>query len=213
MDLMIHDLDLILSMDRSPVKSVSASGVALLGSHEDIAEARIEFESGCIANVKASRVATGATREMQVYATNGYANINFSSSEVQITRPSAEIFARTIALDEMPAADRMAAKETIATELLKTETVEAPPRNAILDEQNDFAISVRTGCSPAVSGEDGARAVDVANRILQAVAQHKWDGADSRPWRIGALATNEPRILPMPNRGTGEKTVPVRKAG
>lgn len=209
MDLMIHDLDLILSLDRSPVEQISASGIALLGTHEDMAEARLQFASGCVATIKASRLATKPTRRMQIYSTRAYADIDFSADQVQIVKPSADVVARAIALDEMPASERMQAKEKIFEQFLHVQTVDAPNRNAILDEQNDFAISIQTGSAPAVSGEDGARAVEVAGRIVEAVAQHGWDGVHSKPWRIGALATQEPRILPLPT--VGEKiTTPHR---
>lgn len=215
MDLMVHDLDLILSLDSSPVENIAASGLALLGSHEDIAEARIEFASGLIANVKASRVATAPKRQMQVYAPGGHATIDFSASEVAFTRPDVNVLARNIALDEMPASERMAAKEKISTEFLTTEQIEAPKRNAILDEQNDFAISIQTNVSPVVSGEAGARAVKVANQILGTIASHRWDGSSSKPWRVGPLATTAPRIIPMPGRDSHPPAAspPKRRAG
>jgi predicted dehydrogenase len=199
MDLMIHDLDLILSVDRSPVQRLSASGIALLGAHEDIAEARIEFASGLIANLKASRLATGATRRMQLFTTECFAEIDFSADSVQVIRPTAEVLFRSVALDDLPAAERMQLKDSVFEKFLHCERLPAPATNAILDEQNDFALSIQTGSSPAVTGEDGARAVEVASRIVEAIRQHAWDGSGSRSNRIGPLATPEPRILPMPS--------------
>lgn len=213
MDLMIHDLDLILSLDRSPLEKISASGIALLGNQEDLAEARLEFASGLIATLRASRVASNPTRQMQVFATGAHAEIDFSGSHVKLTRPSLDVISRSIGLDDLPAAERMAAKDRILTEFLTSESIEAPKRNAILDEQNDFAISIRTGSSPAVSGEDGARAVTVANTILDQIAEHCWDGRESKPWRIGAMATMEPRILPLPRRDSAAADQPQRRAG
>ncbi len=212
LDLMIHDLDLILSLDRSPVERISASGVALLGTHEDIAEARLEFASGLIANVRASRLATAATRRMQLFTTESYAEVDFSADSVQIVRPSAEVLMRSVALDELPAVERMQAKNAIFEDFLHCERLPAPGRNAILDEQNDFALSIQTGSSPSVTGEDGTRALEVATRILGEIRQHAWDGRESRPHRIGALATLEPRILPLPSVTEAERH-PTRKAG
>lgn len=197
LDLMIHDLDLILSLDRSPVRSVQATGIAVLGSHEDIAEARIEFESGCVATLRASRIAQEATRRMQVYSARGYADLNFSSDEVQWISPSEEVILRAIALDELPAAERNEAKERVYQDLLTPNSENVPRRNAILDEQNDFALSIESGCSPSVPGEDGARAIDVASQILTAIDQHAWDGLSSKPWRVGPLATETPQVIPM----------------
>ncbi|MEZ6138782.1 MAG: Gfo/Idh/MocA family oxidoreductase [Pirellulaceae bacterium] len=214
MDLMIHDIDLILSLDSSPVEKIHASGIALLGSHEDVAEARVEFASGLIANLRASRLATAATRRMQMFTTESYADIDFAAESVQVIRPSTDVLARCVALDEMSAEQRMEAKDHIFENLLQCEKLIAPGRNAILDEQNDFALSIQTGSAPAVTGEDGARAVELASGIVQAIGQHQWDGNGSKSWRVGALATMEPRILSMP--GVAEKlgqVPPLRKAG
>ncbi len=197
MDLMIHDLDLCLSLVRSEITQISASGIAVLGSHEDLAEARIEFANGCIASLRVSRLATQATRRMQVFAAEAYANIDFSAAEVQIVKPNDSILHRQVSLDEMTPAERMAAKDTIYGELLTVETISAPSRNAILDEQNDFALSIRSGVAPAVSGEDGCNAVTAAARVLEAIAEHRWDGLHSKSWRIGALAEIEPKILSL----------------
>lgn len=195
MDLMIHDLDLVLSLVKSEITHISASGIAVVGGHEDLAEARIEFASGCIASLRVSRLATQATRRMQVFASDAYANIDFSASEVQIVKPSEQILHREVSLDRMNAAERMASKDSIYGGLLSVETITAPSRNAILDEQNDFALSIRSGTAPCVSGEDGHQAVDAAARVLEAIADHRWDGIHSKPWRIGALAEVEPQIL------------------
>lgn len=200
MDLMIHDLDLILSLDRSPVEDIQASGIALLGAHEDMAEARIQFASGCVASLRASRLATEATRRMQLYTTESYADINFSASAVHIIKPSADVLNRDVALDELSVAERMRAKELIFEQFLERQTIVAPSRNAILDEHNDFAISIQTGCSPSVTGADGARAVEVAQRIVETIQLHAWDGRDSKAWRIGPHAMVDPQILPMPTR-------------
>jgi predicted dehydrogenase len=200
MDLMIHDIDLILSLDRSPVEDIQASGIALLGSHEDMAEARLQFASGCVANLRASRLATEAARRMQLYTTESYADINFSASEVQVVKPSDDVLSRNVALDELPMAERLKAKETIFETLLQRQTLLAPSRNAILDEHNDFALSIQTGCAPSVTGADGARAVEVAMRIVEAIQQHAWDGRNSKAWRIGPQAMVEPQILTLPSQ-------------
>ncbi len=212
MDLMIHDLDLILSLDRSNIDRIEASGIALLGSQEDLAEARLTFASGLVANVRASRIAQSAVRRMQLYTTSCFADIDFSSDHLQLVKPSQDIVARMIALDEMQHADRMSAKDQIFETCFSVETLSAPGRNAILDEHNDFALSIQTGSNPAVSGEDGARAVAVADRILDAISNRQWDGQSSRSWRIGPLAMLQPKIIPI-RTGTDTETETERRAG
>jgi len=212
MDLMIHDLDLILSLDHSPIEHIDASGMALLGNHEDLAETRLTFASGLVANLKVSRIAQSAVRRMQLYTTQCYADIDFSSDQLQVIKPSHEVIARLISLDEMAPSQRMAAKDRIFETCFSVEKLSAPERNAILDEQNDFAISIQTGSSPAVSGEDGARAVEIADRILESIAQRKWDGQSSRAWRTGAHAMLQPKIIPMWT-GTEDPAATERRAG
>lgn len=209
-DLMIHDIDLVLSVVRSPVSSVSACGIALLGEREDLAEARVHFANGCIANFKASRVSLESTRRMSIYTSTSMAEIDFSKNEVRLVKPSGEILDREVQLDQLSAEDRAAAKANIFGELFTVETLPAQPRNAILDEQNDFALSIRTNASPLVSGEDGAKALQLAGSILDSIAAHRWEGEGSRPWQIGQSAMPLPKILPLP-QGT-ERKGPTRKA-
>jgi predicted dehydrogenase len=199
LDLMIHDLDLVLSLDKSPIANISASGIAVVGAHEDLAEARIEFESGCVASLRVSRLAVQPQRRMQIFTADCYANVDFSASEVQLIRPGEAIQHRELMLDDLPVAERMAAKERLFVDHLNMQTIAAPSRNAILDEQNDFILSIQTGSSPAVTGEDGYRAVDAASRVLDAIAHHRWDGVTSQPWRVGAQAEVVPKILQMPS--------------
>lgn len=214
MDLMIHDLDLILSLDNSDVMDVQASGIALLGSHEDIAETRLTFASGLVANLKASRVAMSSTRCMQLFTTESFAEIDFNADQLTLVKPSMEVATRAVAVDELPMEQRLAIKDQVFGQFLHVEKVSAPGRNAILDEHNDFALSITTGSSPAVSGEDGARAVEVASRIVKTIAERKWDGQASRPWRIGAHAQTQPRILPIrANLETAPQSDPARHVG
>ena len=81
MDMMIHDLDIVLMLAKSPIKSVDAAGVAVLGKHEDVATARIVFENGCVANITASRLALKTERKLRVFSENGYISLNYQSRE------------------------------------------------------------------------------------------------------------------------------------
>lgn len=210
-DLMIHDIDLVLSLVRSPVTSVSACGLALLGQREDLAEARVHFANGCIANFKASRVSLEAVRRMSVYTTTSMADIDFGKNEVRLVKPSANILSRDVYLDQLSAEERAVAKGNIFGELFSVESLPAQPRNAILDEHNDFALSIRTHAAPIVSGEDGCKAIQLASEILDQIAAHRWEGDSSRAWQIGPMAIPEPKILPLPRRT--EAPTPTRRAG
>ena len=201
MDLMIHDIDLVCGMTDAAVKHVSASGLAVVSDHEDLAEARVEFECGLVANLKASRVSPTPARSMQVYGSGGFAEIDFSGPSLHAIRPSQTLTDRSFQLESATDNPLGYADELFSDHLeLQTETLE--PRNAILDELHDFVISVQSGMEPTVSGVAGARAVTIAEQILTSIAQRQWY-AGSAPTEIGALASVRTRI---------ETTGRVRKA-
>jgi len=173
MDLMIHDLDLILSMTDASVKSVSASGLAVISDHEDLAEARIEFECGLVANVKASRVSPEPARQMQVFGSHGFAEIDFGAPALSVVRPCDSVVRRDFDLSA-ETDNPLAYSGQLFSERLRCEKLELEPRNAILDELHDFVISIQTGISPTVDGVAGARAVDLAQQVLESVSQRAW---------------------------------------
>ncbi|MEM9368247.1 MAG: Gfo/Idh/MocA family oxidoreductase [Planctomycetota bacterium] len=168
MDLMIHDLDLVLSLTDAPVKSVHASGVSLVSDHEDIAEARVEFECGLIANVKASRVSPSPTREMTLYADAGSARIDFSTPALSTVANSVSVRSGTFDLAE-ETENPLGYADQLFDEHLVCETATLEPTNAIQDELHDFVVSIQSGSQPIVTGESAARAVALADQILDAI--------------------------------------------
>src|SRR5206468_65701 len=78
-DIMIHDLDITLMMARSPLREIKAAGVAVLGEHEDVANARLEFEDGCVANLTASRLALKTERRLRVFSESAYISLNYAA--------------------------------------------------------------------------------------------------------------------------------------
>lgn len=145
LDLMIHDIDVILSLVKSPVKSISAVGTPVLTKVVDIANARIEFESGAVANVTASRVSQNATRKFRVFQREQYLSIDFGSGEVNLTTKTGEWKD-----DQIP---------------LGFESWSLEKGDALLEETRAFVNAVRTGQTPVVSGQDGLIALNLATRI------------------------------------------------
>ena len=186
MDLMIHDLDLILSMTDAPVRSIHSSGLSIISDHEDVAEARIEFECGLVANVKASRVSPTPARSMHVFGARGFADIDFGTPSISTVRPCEEIVSRSFDLSA-ETENPLGYGATLFSSRMKCESIELEPRNAILDELHDFVISIQTGVAPTVDGFAGARAVAVANQVLHAIEQREWY-ADASPAEAGAHA-------------------------
>lgn len=145
LDLMIHDLDVILSLVKSPVKSVSGVGTPVLTKVVDIANARVEFENGTIANITASRVSQSATRKFRVFQKSQYLSIDFGTGEVNLTTKTGEWKDDSIPL------------EFDAWSLEKAD--------ALLAETKAFVNAVKTGGPVVVSGEDGLVAMRLATQI------------------------------------------------
>ena len=192
MDLMIHDLDLVLSMTDAAVKSVSSSGLSVISNYEDLAEARIEFECGLVANLKASRISPTPARAMQVFGSNGFADIDFGAPSLSVVTPCDTVVNRGFDLDD-ETENPLGYSGELFSSRLRCETIELESRNAILDELHDFVISIQTGVSPAVDGAAGARAVDVAQSVLDSLAQREWY-AEARSSEIGTHAVVRERI-------------------
>lgn len=192
MDLMIHDLDLVLSMTDAAVKSVSASGLAVISNHEDLAEARIEFECGMVANLRASRVSPNAARQMQVFGSNGFADLDFGAPALSVVRPCDTVVYRMFDLTA-ETDNPLDYSGRLFSERLRCETLQLDPRNAILDELHDFVISIQAGIAPTVDGVAAARAVDVAGQVLESIERRAWY-ADSSATEFGPHATARERI-------------------
>ena len=192
LDLMIHDLDLVLSLTDAKVRSISASGLAVVSNHEDLAEARIEFEDGLVANLKASRISPTPARTMQVYGARGFADIDFGTPSLSVVHPNETIVNRGFSL-ESETDNPLGYADTLFSARLKCETHDLEPRNAILDELHDFVISIQTGVAPAVDGHAGARAVEVADMILTSIAKRCWYN-DVKPSEVGPHAQPRERI-------------------
>jgi predicted dehydrogenase len=153
LDLMIHDLDLILPLVASPVADLRASGVSVLTDGIDIANARIEFANGCVANLTASRTSTASLRRLRVFQHHEYLSVDFGERRVGISR-------KREALIE-------------GEEPIDTETVQQPPGDALMTEILAFVAAVRDGTPPVVSGREGRDALAIALDIDRMIAAHQ----------------------------------------
>lgn len=214
MDLMIHDIDVVLSLVKSPLASVDALGVSVLGDHEDMVSARLRFTNGAVASLTASRTSYAPARTMQVYTPTRFASIDFAARRATIVEPRADVLRRQFRVADLDEAVRTRLREQMFSELLVKHDLPAVETNAIEQEQLDFARAIQTGRQPKVTGADGRDAVIVAEAILDHVRTHQWDGAASR--RIGPLVSP---VLPAQFESTADDwstddTVIVRrKAG
>ena len=177
-DLMIHDIDLALWMTQSEISEVSATGLTVVGPHEDLAHARLTMSNGCVVVLKASRISPHAQRSCRVYAESGYANINFADGTASVMRPGQMLLERETVIQQATATERNRIKEEFFESVLPTIDVDVEPGNAILQELQEFAACVRTGQTPSVCGQAGRQAVEVADQIIQAIQRDAWDARD-----------------------------------
>lgn len=160
LDLMIHDLDVILSLVKSKVKTVSAVGTPVLTKYVDIANARVEFESGTVANVTSSRVSQSATRKFRVFQANQYLSIDFGSGDVHLTTKTKGEWPEDIN------------KVTDPSQLpLEFEHWSLEKGDALLEETSAFLRACRKEETVTVSGSDGLEAMRLAARIQLAVQE------------------------------------------
>jgi len=164
LDLMIHDLDLVLHLVQSEVAHVSASGVAVLSHTPDIANARIEFENGCVANLTASRISLKQMRKMRLFQPDHYISLDFLEKNAQIVR----LYEQNA--PNLPPQDELMEFETSAgKKWLQMQMPEVAPVNAIQLELEMFHESIAEGTQPEVTLLDGFRALKVAHQILHEI--------------------------------------------
>ncbi len=177
MDLMIHDIDIALSLARSPLRHVEALGVSVFGGHEDVANARLTFESGCVATLNASRASYENTRKMSIWSAAGFANVDFGSRRASVVRPSRALFAREFDVESLSPEEKQAFKDRLFEDYLHKEDFEPSGCDQITAELEDFVRSVREGGRPRVTGEQGRDAVRAAESILHGIETHRWDNS------------------------------------
>lgn len=197
LDLMIHDIDLVLSLVRAPLRRVDAVGVSVFGQFEDIANARLHFDNGTVATLNASRASYQAIRKMQIWSERSFAAIDFASRAGTIVRPHDSLLERRFAVDELTPGQVDRLKDHLFEDLLPIEHFQAPARDQITAELADFADSILTGKAPRVTGDHGREALVVAQRVLDSIAEHDWDGR--REGRVGPHAVPARHVLTGPH--------------
>lgn len=149
LDLMIHDLDMVLSFKPGPVEEVRAAGIPVLSSTIDIANARIAFASGCVANLTASRVSTTRMRRLRLFQRDAYLSVDYQTRQGVVCR-------RVAGGGPRPS--------------IEVEQVHGGDDEPLKLQLEAFVHAVRTGTPPVVSGEDGAVALQLAHQVLEAIA-------------------------------------------
>ena len=207
LDLMIHDLDLVLSMVRSRLRKVDALGLSVLGGHEDVAHARLEFECGCIATLSASRVSYQPARRMQLWSAGAFAAIDFATRTTTVVRPSEVLRRRQFDVDALSPEQVEHYREHLFEDLLARTQTQFEAVDALALELDDFIESIRGARQPRVPGESGRDAIAVAEQILARIRSHAWDDAPDGP--AGPLLAPRRRVIPTPHFDLGPAELPV----
>ena len=167
LDLMIHDIDVILSLIKSDVKRIDANGIAVVSENVDIANARLQFENGAVANVTASRISQKKMRKMRIWQRDNYIALDFvtGGSEMYRLLPLGENISTGVPFGEIGVGEK---KKKLFYEQPETKEI-----NALSYELELFVNAVINNSRPIVSGEDGLRALTVANEIVKKIEESR----------------------------------------
>jgi predicted dehydrogenase len=164
LDLMIHDIDIILSLVKSPIEKVDANGIAIVSESLDIANARLKFKNGTVANVTASRISQKKMRKMRIFQKDAYISVDFSQGLAEVFRlahEGEEFGEMTMSLGQI---EKGKVKRNIVYEQPEVKEV-----NALKYELELFIDAIANDKKPVVSGRDGQRALEVADMILKQI--------------------------------------------
>jgi predicted dehydrogenase len=163
LDLMIHDIDIVLSVVKSNIRKINASGVAVVSDTPDIANARLEFDNGCVANLTASRISMKNMRKTRFFQSDAYIAVDFLDKQAEVLRmedvadpENADPLAMIIDLGNGKGSRQIIFDKP-----------EVKPINAIKTELESFALAIKNNTTPLVSINDGYAALDVAYRIIE----------------------------------------------
>ncbi|MBI9018254.1 MAG: Gfo/Idh/MocA family oxidoreductase [Phycisphaerae bacterium] len=179
LDLMIHDIDIILSMAKSKVADVQAIGVNVLGENEDIANVRLTFENGCVANLTASRMAMKTERKIRVFSESAYLVLDLFKKTGSIVSKTANIDMLKEIRGHLTADGQLDFTGMDWTKLVQYQELDITSKEPLRLEQEAFINAVSAGSTPEVSAADAVAAMELAQRITETIKEHRWHNADS----------------------------------
>ena len=169
---MIHDIDIILDLSKSKVKKIDAVGVGVISDKEDIANARIQFENGCVANITASRVSFEPMRKIRLFSENSYISLDYHKQEAIIYRKSPELTPKSIITENTDVSTIKDLKSFVFGDLLKIERIKMNNQEPLRKELESFVSCINNDEQPVVSGEDGIKAIKAATIINEEISKN-----------------------------------------
>lgn len=174
LDLMVHDIDIILHLAKSPVKRIEAVGTKIISSKEDIANARITFENGCVANITASRVSFRPMRKIRLFSENVYISLDYEKQEAIIYKKSPKLTIDSLNLQGLNVKSLIDLKNYDFGNLLEIKHIKMENQEEPLKKElESFINCVLNNSKPAVSGQEGLNALRVATEVLKK-AEENW---------------------------------------
>jgi predicted dehydrogenase len=202
LDLMIHDLDLVLTLVQSRVTRVEALGAAVLGGHEDVAQARLTFADGCVADLTASRIHPRPSRLLRLWGAEGWAAVDFARRRLSLVQPAEHLRRGAIDSRRLDPALAASLKAELYGGHLQACDLDCGQRHKadqLTRELEEFVSCVRTGRRPRVDGAAGRDAIELACRVLQSIQGHAWEGRPDGPVGPNDLPAPRGRLfLPLP---------------
>lgn len=172
LDLMIHDLDIVLSFVDSPIREIRAVGLPILSPKVDIANVRVEFESGCVANLTASRVSTERVRKLRFFQPRQYISVDYTRQDLLVFSVSEQAGVEMLARMQSAAAGPLSGAAILAGAGVNMAKPQVNPAEPLKAELQSFLNAVRTRTKPVVSLEEGRAALRVALEVLQHIEEH-----------------------------------------
>jgi predicted dehydrogenase len=175
LDLMIHDIDLVLALVRSEIVSVEAFGGAVFTPAEDMASAIIKFANGAVAHLTANRVALKPLRKMRVFSKEGYASLDFQTAQGIVVKKAPGWDFEKLDLGSFDRSQVGDLWKFVFDGLLQVQQLELDEGNPLQEELNDFLRCVRERKEPVVSGADGVAAVAAAEMVMKSIGKNRWE--------------------------------------
>ncbi len=172
LDLMIHDIDILLYITNSKVKKIDAVGVNVISDKEDIANVRVQFQNGCVANVTASRVSITPMRKIRLFSEDSYISIDYQKKDALIYKKSPELTLKSLNISDTNFSTIADLKSYVFGDLLKIEHIKMDDYEPLKKELESFVDCIVNHKEPVVSGEEGLRAIEVANDILREIEEN-----------------------------------------
>ena len=169
LDMMIHDIDIVLTLAQSPVRDIHAVGVSVIGQHEDICNARLSFANGCVANVTASRLALKTERKLRVFSSEAYVSVDYQKRYAVAVRRTGNLDAIRSAAERIRRGEVQDLSGLNYTDLVNVDELQISDTEPLRAQLDSFVSAVTARTKPEVTAEDGLAAVETAMRIVAAM--------------------------------------------